>query len=318
MKKFFLFAAIAVAALSSCSNDDDVVGEASVPSSLAKDQIAFTTTNNAVTRAGDVTSLSAFTATAITNDGKVYFDDMPFALSSGVFTSMDPYFWPAAGTLDFFAVNVGAIRTVSGVPSVVFSGNNGSNDFVAATYKKAAKMTTVPLTFRHILSRLTVKVKPYDASDGYDYQVVSVKAYVKGSGTYKFDATTGGAGTWEGKKDYVTYSFTTGLPGYIGKSYSGKVLAPTQAYYVIPATTSSDMVTFDVDYKVYKNGVLIADCTGDNCGSIDISEPDLAMGKSVCYILEPSYYEDGSNVIKFSATVTPWGTTQEIDSDYAL
>lgn len=320
MKKIFLFAALTAAVLSSCSNDDDFVGSGANTgaTNLQADQISFVTNNPAATRAGDVTSLTAFTATAITNDGKVYFDDMPFALSSGVFTSLDPYFWPSTGTLDFFAVNAGAIRTTNGVPSVNFLANDGSIDFVAATYKKASKMASVPLTFRHILSRLTVKVKPYDASDGYDYQVTGVRAYVKGSGVYKYDATTGGAGTWESKKDYKTYSFTTGLPGYVGKSYSGKVLAPTQVFYVIPATTSSDMVTFDLDYKVYKNGVLISDCTGDNCGTIDISEPDLAMGKSVCYILEPSYYEDGSNVIKFTSTVTPWGTTQEIDSDYAM
>lgn len=317
MKKVFLFALIANL-LYSCSGEDFSDSRGYEDQNTSNNQIAFVTANAKTTRSGDVTSLDGFTATAVTNDGKTYFENMSFNLNGDLFKSISPYFWPENSTLDFFAVNAGDIEANEGIVSLVITNNDGTNDLVAATYKKALKMTSVPLNFRHILSRLSVKVKAYDSTDGYDYEILGVKAYVKGSGVYKFDAATGGFGTWENKKNYVTYSWTSGFPSYIGKSYSERVLCPNQVFYVLPATSSSDMITFDMDYKVYKNGVLIADCTGDNCGTIDISEPDLAMGKSVCYVLEPSYYEDGTDEIKFTSTVNSWGKTQEIDSDYAM
>lgn len=318
MKKIFLFAALTAAVMSSCSNDDDVIMSSKSNAGLDAPKIAFVTDNAPVTRAGDVTSLTSFMVTGVTSTGSTYFSNETFSYANSMFSSSTPYYWPASGTMDFYAANAGTINYASGAASLSVVANDGTTDYVTAVSKAISKATTVPLTFKHIMSRLTVKVKPYSASDGYDYQVTSVKAYVKGSGKYTFGTTTGTAGSWSDLKDYKTYTWTTGLPATTGKSNSAKVISLTQAYYVLPATSSSEMVTFDVDFKVYKNGVLVADHTGENCGTVDINDPGLVMGKSICYILEPSFTGDDAKPIAFTATVTPWGTTTDIDSDYEM
>lgn len=321
MKKFFLFAAIAAAvSFTSCSNDDDLTTVSNPSASgLAETPISFVTDDGKpVTRAGDVTSLTSFKVTGVTSTGATYFSNETFSFANSMFSSSTPYYWPVSGTMDFYAANSGTINYASGAASLSVVANDGTTDYVTAVSKAISKATTVPLTFKHIMSRLTVKVKPYSASDGYDYQITSVKAYVKGSGKYTFGSTTGTVGSWSDLKDYKTYTWTTGLPATTGKSNSAKVISLTQAFYVLPATTSSDMITFDVDFKVYKNGVLVADHTGENCGTVDINDPGLVMGKSICYILEPSFTGDDAKPIAFTATVTPWGATTDIDSDYEM
>lgn len=312
MKKIFLFAALTAAVMSSCSNDDDVIMSSNSNAGLDAPKIAFVTDNAPVTRAGDVTSLTSFKVTGVTSTGTTYFTNETFNYASSMFSSSTPYYWPVSGTMDFYASNSGTISYASGAASLTFTANEATTDIVAATNKGASQAATVPLTFKHIMSRISVKLKPANASDGYDYQISKVILWAYGAGKYTFGNTTGSVGTWSDTKTYKTYSYTTGLPATTGKSNSGKVITPSQAYYIIPAGAStSDMLTIDVEYKVYKNGVLVADFTGDNCASIDVNDHGAAPGKSICFVLQPSYDGSGSKAIAFTATVTPWGTTSE-------
>lgn len=313
-KKFFFAALVAAVSLTSCSDSDELTNAPSTSQTgEAISPIAFITENgNAITRAGDVTSLSSLKATAITSTGSQYFSNETFTFGNGMFSSATPYYWPVSGTLDFYATNAGNIDYADKAASLSFTNNDGTTDYVCATYKGASKLTTVPLGFKHIMSRLSVKLKPHDVNDGYDYQISSVTVWAYGSGKYTFGNTTGSVGTWSDVKSYKTYSYTTGLPATTGKSNSGKVINLSQAYYVIPAPSGfSDMITIDVEYKVYKNGVLIAEYTGDDCASIDVVENGIAPGKSVCFTLEPSYDASGAKPISFTATVTPWGTATD-------
>lgn len=312
MKKIFLFAALTAVVMSSCSNDDDVIQSSNSNAGLDAQKIAFVTDNAPVTRAGDVTSLTSFKVTGVTSTGTTYFSNETFNYANSMFSSSTPYYWPVSGTMDFYASNSGTISYASGAASLTFTANEATTDIVAATNKGASQAATVPLTFKHIMSRISVKLKPANASDGYDYQISKVILWAYGAGKYTFGNTTGSVGTWSDTKTYKTYSYTTGLPATTGKSNSGKVITPSQAYYIIPAgANTSDMLTIDVEYKVYKNGVLVADFTGDNCASIDVNDHGAAPGKSICFVLQPSYDGSGSKAIAFTATVTPWGTTSE-------
>lgn len=119
--------------------------------------------------------------------------------------------------------------TLQDVANISYTANDATTDVVAATNKGASQAATVPLTFKHIMSRISVKLKPANASDGYDYQISKVILWAYGAGKYTLGNTTGSVGTWSDTKTYKTYSYTTGLPATTGKSNSGKVITPSQA-----------------------------------------------------------------------------------------
>lgn len=318
MKIFFLFAAIAAAvSFTSCSNDDDLTTVSNPSASgLAETPISFITDEGkAVTRAGDVTSLTSFKVTGVTSTGTTYFANETFNFANSMFSSSTPYYWPTSGTMDFYAANAGTINYASGSASMTFTANNGTTDYVTAVSKAASKAVTVPLSFKHIMSRLSIKVKPYDATDGYDYKISKINVCAMGTGKYTFGTTTGSVGTWSDVKSYVDYVYTGGLPATTGKSNSGKVISLSEAYYLIPPTAAqSDMITVDFYFEVYKNGVLVGNFTGSSSVSTDITNIGLAPGKSVCLVLMPSFDTVGEKPIAFTATVTPWGATTDVEA----
>lgn len=316
MKKIFLFAALTAAVMSSCSNDDDVIQSSNSNAGLDAQKIAFVTDNAAVTRAGDVTSLTNFKVTGVTSTGTTYFANETFNFANSMFSSSTPYYWPTSGTMDFYAANAGTINYASGSASMTFTANNGTTDYVTAVSKAASKAVTVPLSFKHIMSRLSIKVKPYDVTDGYDYKISKINVCAMGSGKYTFGTSTGSVGTWSDVKSYVDYVYTGGLPATTGKSNSGKVISLSEAYYLIPPTAAqSDMITVDFYFEVYKNGVLVGNFTGSSSVSTDITNIGLAPGKSVCLVLMPSFDTVGEKPIAFTATVTPWGSTTDVEAE---
>ena len=318
MKKLFLFAALTAAfSLTSCSDDDDMTAVSSNSVDTDAKAIVFTVNDgDALTRSGDVTSLSSMKVTGVTTTGdETYFSNETFSLASGVFSSATPYYWPSSGSMDFYATNTGTISYASGTATMSITGTDGTTDYVAACSKNTLKQSSIALSFKHIMSRVGVKVKPADSSDGYDYVITGITLSAIGSGKYTFPAITGGVGTWSDQKDYKTYSWSTGLPATTGSSNSGKVITLSEAYYLIPSSTN---LTFDVEYKVYKNGVLLYDCTGDDCGSIDISASSLAAGKSVYFVLEPIFSSSGLSKIAFTSSVTAWGTATDLSDDYEV
>lgn len=180
MKKKFLFAAMAVAALASCSNDEVVDvnngGGISFRASLDK----------AVTRANvtNLSNLGAFNVTAIGN-GANFFTDLAVSSSDGGnnWTTASTYYWPNY-QLAFFAyapqVPAGTVsidntakkitdfspaQAVTDQKDLVISCNNGD--------KTTNADSGVAMNFKHALSQIEVKAKC--SNDKMKIEVIGVK-----------------------------------------------------------------------------------------------------------------------------------------------
>lgn len=299
MKKILFMAAMAVFGLSSCSNDDDATGMENANSN----EIVFKTSNHKVETRSVTTSLNSFYVTVTTETGAEYINRAFYSLSGGVFTSTGHFYWPLSGNLNFFALNTLQKMTITdGIPSHTFTDVNGDADYVAAVKMSAAKCATVPLTFKHILTRIGVKVLTDD--DMLEFNMKSLKMTTPCNGTYTFDDVTGGSGYWNLTNDETKdYSWTANMPFVFGQ---GDEYIGTQYFNVVPHNTT---ITFTAEYEVYENGVKVADYTGDNAREVDI-DVEWSAGQAVNYVLYLSSHED---TIKFTSTVSPWSASEEDD-----
>lgn len=166
--KHLFYAGLALAALSSCSQDEtshvDTTGA-----------IGFRTSLGKTTRAEiKLSNLGSFNVTAFPNaGGSNYFTDLAVSSSDAGVTwnTASVYYWPA-GTLDFTAY---APTSISSLVSIAHGAGNqkitgfeveqavsSQKDVVAAfnSGDKAAYGTSgVPMNFKHILSQIEVKAK---------------------------------------------------------------------------------------------------------------------------------------------------------------
>ncbi|CVI72368.1 fimbrillin family protein [Alistipes sp. CHKCI003] len=191
-KVLFVFAAGAALAMVSCSKDET--------SSLnTGDGIAFRSAMGTRAQETTINNLESFKVTALTDTGTPYFTDAVFTKQSvsgttGSFTSDPVYYWPATGSLSFYAY---APSTLSGVtidnttksvtvtPSTTIA---DQIDFITANAngnKSDNEGAGVPLEFKHRLSQIEVKAK--NTNNAYIYLVKGVKiGSVASSGTFDF------------------------------------------------------------------------------------------------------------------------------------
>ena len=309
MKKILFIAALAATVMSSCSNEDDLTG--STANVTDNNEIAFVTNNQAMAQTRSVTtSLTDFYVTAVTEDNEHYIERARMALSSGTFKSTNTkLYWPTTGKLNFYALN--ALMPIkyneNGVPQHTFTGVDGDKDYVAAVSANTSKVSVVPLTFNHIMTRVGVTVTMNN--DLLDYKLKSIKAVdIRNGGVYTFGTTTGDYGSWTwDENQYRTYEWTTNLPCEIRQGQEEYV--GTQFFNVIPQKSTP---TFTLEYEVYQNGVLIADYTGSNAREVDVNV-DWSPGQVINYIF---YLDANEDELRFSATVNPWSTSDDEDVDY--
>ena len=181
IRRFALLMVIAVVAVASC----------------VKDTLKETNNGSAIdfrmatlTRAVESTAVNidAFYVTArIPGVENNYFTDIPYLKGAGdVFYSAEPYYWPAAGDLQFYAYcpsldNFGSAATLEISANsqkvtnfVTASSFDEQKDFVVAT-ETASKSTSasgVELCFEHKLSQIEVHAK--NANPGYKYSVKGI------------------------------------------------------------------------------------------------------------------------------------------------
>lgn len=174
-KVLFVFAAGAALAMVSCSKDETTginSGEGISFRSAMATRAVETTINN----------LNDFKVTALTEDNASYFQDVTFTKGSSTnFTSSPAHYWPASGTLSFFAyapssltgvtIN-GTTKNVTVTPDAAIS---KQVDFVTgnATGSKENAGSGVALTLSHRLSQIEVKAK--NNNTNYVFKVKGVK-----------------------------------------------------------------------------------------------------------------------------------------------
>lgn len=207
MRKNLVLAALAVVALASCSNEEILEvnkGEA----------ISFRTIVNGNTRAtptsGDITTANIEDFNVYAMKGgttTAYFENVDYSKQDGTFTSTNKYYWPATGTLDFYAYapksGTGIARDGYNTWTVTQQTTPSAPDFIVAKNSgdKAHDAAGLSLNFRHAMSKISVKVK--NSNTGMYMKVTDWKiAYIYDKGTFTLGESTMTnnsatlAGTW--------------------------------------------------------------------------------------------------------------------------
>ena len=199
MKKRLFFLPMVAIIMAACSSNETIeVNE------NKGDLISFRPIVKGVTRAADISSdnLTSFVVNAKQSGGAIsYFDNGVFNKSGSVFVSESKYYWPASGSLDFYAyspsgnaqVNYSGYKTFTVTPSTTIA---DQVDFVFAATKEKDKASCgasgVTLNFRHTGAKIACNVK--NSSTTLKFDVYGWKVgYICPAATFIFtDANTDG------------------------------------------------------------------------------------------------------------------------------
>ena len=299
--------ALAIVTLASC-NDDESMTQYRDDSRT----IAFAT-NRKATRSGEtISSLDQFTVSAVNADNSAYYSNVDYMYNSGegVFKSEVPRYWPADGSLSFYAINQTGMYAVDGnnVPYFTYTNWSGEKDLVAATVKSGVKTVPYPLTFKHITSQIYVSAEAQDKTGDLTYKLLSVKMTAPSTGTYRFADATEGTGTWEVDNSVTSeYSYEDGLPRTFRQN--GQVELSSTYWNILPVTDGD--IQFLIEYQILQSDKVVADFTGVNARTCAASSPGLLPGKQYVYnfVLPFSSAEE----ICFTATVSDWGDRESND-----
>lgn len=209
-KNNLLILAVAALGFAACANDETIAVNEKLAESNA---ISFRTLVGGQMRAADVTTenLNAadgtFYATAIHKvdaTTKTYFDNVPFVYTTGTFNSATKYYWPAAGTLDFFAYTPAVkanelartdYKTFTVTPSttvaeqldLVFANTDGKTKNGVYNTTQHYGADGIPINFRHAQSKIVVKVKNSELSN-LKFEITGMKIVnVDGSATFTYN-----------------------------------------------------------------------------------------------------------------------------------
>lgn len=179
MKKIFTIMTIAALTFASCSKDN--VKEINMGRA-----IDFRTSVR--TKAQTLTAtLSSFYVTALTEEEESYFTNVLFTYDGeSCFKSSQDYYWPAAGSLHFYAyapVSMKESITIDGDTKMLYgyvADDNISNqkDLLigkASGNKEDNEINGVAISMNHILSQ--VELRGVNTNDAYVYKIKAVRIY---------------------------------------------------------------------------------------------------------------------------------------------
>lgn len=168
MKKKFLFAAMAIAALASCSNDELI--EANSGEGISFRTSLDKATRGATANVTTLQNLTNFKVTAIGNGSNYFTDLLVSSANQGVnWTTASTYYWPSYD-LKFFAyaptTGIGTVDITNGAQQITGFTPDADvaqqKDLLIAynTGTKAANEGSgVPMNFKHALSQIEIKAK---------------------------------------------------------------------------------------------------------------------------------------------------------------
>ena len=180
MKKNVLFLAAGLLAFASCSQDETT----GLDNGGA---IRFRPNVGAVTRGPVITTgnIASFKVSSyLTGASANFFTDLLVTKSGTQWNTAQTYYWPGAGTLNFFAYSPVDVATVAVSPSARAINNFSPEALVAnqkdvvVAYNSGTKAANeaggVALSFKHILSQVEVKAKSANTT-AYEIKVLGVK-----------------------------------------------------------------------------------------------------------------------------------------------
>ena len=337
MKKMFLLAAMVGVAFTSCTNDENVFAGAVDSNEINFAVAKYTTQTRAehdpdVPFEGNVTIWSWYDGEN-TNviPGDVYDP------ASRTFEGGDKYYWPVDGSaLDFVAVPTTLAgsdyftapgRAANGATALTFvvpDGNDYHSTNIMTTEVKTASSGTVALLFRHLLSKINIKVTQKERENADARWLVTVKDIkvtgLKCAGEVvvndSWDATDGNK-LWDTTTGSETWQVTnTDQPLYasIDNGAAETPYASAETYYMLPQALQDGVQQITIAYTIVTdylgnptqpNTVETYTKTFDLKGATSISE--WFMNKVITYniSIDPS---ETLVPIEFTVKEEEWGT----------
>ncbi len=308
MKKLFVMTLAATAMLASCSSDDTM----EVPQS--KSAITFAAFVNKSVRATDATLANLDSISVYGwRDADCIFNKQIVTVGTGGKGTYTPVqYWQAGHTYSFEAVAPtsvdGASFTAKKTGGSFNYTNNASIDLL---YAKAANVTTaspltdkpgaVHFTFKHLLSRVKFTFNnTFAANDAAKITISNVKitnAYANGTITPAADSAA-----WVVSNDTLQVAFDEAATDTLKNLAANTGTGATTPMYLIPATSPSYKVTFDVTLN--QNGV---NTTYHHTATITTT---MAMGMSYNFVanINASNVDPDNKLfpIEFTAEVEDW------------
>lgn len=313
MKKFYVFAAVAIAALASCTKSEVVYNQEQQEIGFRQFTGAMTKADPSTTALPTGTSMGVFSY--LNGTQTAYFENAKFVNKSGTtkWGGEDPRYWPLQGTLDFVLYaphqTSGATYTPSTkVLNVTIADNSTAQtdylygkDFYVNTAKPATPSNGVPVVLKHALSKVTIAAKANAASIFTVTSILLKNTIQKGSYTVTYttdadDFTSSVTGSTDAneKKDMEYVSSESGWS--LAADFSND---NTASKLVVPSNQTSILIT----YKMAGSDAVLT-------ASIDLSTgsptPVWETGKHYTYNITLKADE-----ILFSPEVEEWAPAAE-------
>lgn len=307
--KRLLIATMATLAIAGCSQNEDA------ENAISKSAISFSTAVGKATKATPMVTANfaefkvyAYDTenvfAADTDLSSVFMNGVAVTKSASVWNAAGgPFYWPAAGKVQFFAyspaVNVTGYAATTGYPSFSYTIQDAQEDLLTATaFDKSKNGNAVPLTFKHILTQINFSA---NLEAGFNYVITNIEiAGVNNAGTYKY-ATDNGTWTVTTPADAVSYTyagkfdatpagdgvanFSTGANALLLMPQTLPAGAKINVTYTATATTGNKVETF--------NGTK----------SVDIAGTAWELGKNIRYILT---LPNDAEAVSFAPAVDEW------------
>lgn len=316
--KLFGMALLAGAAMTSCTNENDVTNPDDTYLSR-NGVISFSAqSHQPTTKAGELYAypyhdgIGSFSVDILPNSAdnlsgtsQTYMvTNHTFTMGAdGIYTSNPQYFWPTTGTLNFYAINpvdkttqAESVDETSKTYQRTVSDWDGTVDLKAAVSIESDKSgrgtnKAYPLTFKHITSNVTAKFKAADETKDLTYVIKSLTMTAPNSGTYTFGSETGSFGSWsiptESLGTYNYFATDNSSRTFVNQSTDDvkATVGVADDYFILP--TSDGTLTFTVEYEVYQSGKKILSFTTDEgtAKTVEVTSASLGMGKRYTYVL---------------------------------
>lgn len=254
MKKFYVFAAVAIAALASCTKSEVVYNQEQQEIGFRQFTGAMTKADPSTTALPTGTSMGVFSY--LNGTQTAYFENAKFVNKSGTtkWGGEDPRYWPLQGTLDFvlYAPHQASGATYTPntkVLNVTIADNSTAQtdylygkDFYVNTAKPATPSNGVPVVLKHALSKVTIAAKANEASIFTVSSIKLMQTIQEGSYTVTYNTT------WDDFTSEVTGSPTATKKGieYVSSDWNltTDFSINTASKLVVPSAQTSIVLTY--------------------------------------------------------------------------
>lgn len=301
MKKLFIATAAAIVLAGCSQNELD-------NTSVGKKEIKFTNLNDKVNSRAANDASDNYQVYAAWSGGTNWFINDAVNGATNV-PAGGPYYWPATGTIDFYAYAPASITATGTYPalSIAYAVPAAANqDFTIATPKTGMSSGTVTLEFAHMLAKISVKATlDQDLTDaGYVLTTTGLTA--------SLDVQSTG-----GTIDPKTTPFAWTSPNATAATYAGAA-----SYMIMPQSAIGCAVQVTAGIVITKGGdeIYSGDLSKYTIVSGNVPGNSFGMGKHYMLNLTISDTSTGGggedifNIINFSSTVAPWDTPTGMDT----